>query len=396
MVIDGGTASPTEEESMETSIQAPAFQVMSETAAGLQNPAIRQWKEQGGKVVGYFCSMLPEELFMAAGLLPFRMRATGSTGTDSGDSYFTNLNCTFVRHCFSVALEGGFDFLDGVVVINSCDQIRRIYDNWLRKVDTPFIEFVALPRSGGPDQVKWFNEELRRLSDRLEDHFGVEITSDALREAIGVTNETRRLQRELYELRKRDRPPVTGAETLAVMVAGTAMPKARYNDLLRELLEEVRDRQIEDRYRARLMVTGGILDAPSWIAAVEEVGGLVVTDGTCFGGRLMSCDIDEETGDPMEALAQYYLADRPSCPRRIDTQVKRKNYTVEMARAFNCDGIVGEKMMFCDMWQVEHFMLTMDLQEEGIPFLTLEREYITSGTGQLKTRVQAFIESMGR
>lgn len=381
---------------MESSIRAPAFQIMSEAAASLQNPAIQQWKERGGKVVGYFCSMLPEEMFMAAGLLPLRMRATGSTSPDSGDSYFTNINCSFVRHCFSLALEGDFDFLDGVVVINSCDQIRRIYDNWLRQIDTPFIEIVALPRKGGPDQVKWFTEEFRRLADRLEEHFGVEITSDALREAIAVTNETRRLQRELYELRKRGRPPVTGAETLAVMVAGTALPKVLYNDLLRELLEEVRDRQVEGRYRARLMVTGGILDDPSWIAAVEEIGGLVVADTTCFGGRLIACDIDEETGDPMAALAQYYLADRPSCPRMIDTQVKRKDFTVETARAFDCDGIIGEKMMFCDMWQVEQFMLTMDLQEEEIPFLTLEREYVTSGTGQLKTRVQAFIEQMGK
>ncbi len=381
---------------MENRIQAPAFQIMSEATASLDNPLIREWKEQGGQVVGYFCSMLPEELFMAAGLLPFRMRATGSVGTDSGDSYFTNNNCTFVRHCFSLALEGGYDFLDGVVVINSCDQIRRIYDNWIRKVDTPFVEIVALPRSSGPDQVKWFGEEFQRLKSRIEAHFGVEITSEALHEAIAVMNETRRLQRELYELRKRERPPITGAETLVVMVAGTALPKARYNELLRELLAELQGRELGRDYRARLMVTGGILDDPSWIAAVEDVGGLVVTDGTCFGGRLMTGSVDATASDPMEALARYYLADRPSCPRMIDTQVKRRNFTVEMARAFGCDGIIGEKMMFCDMWQVEQFMMTMDLREEEIPFLKLEREYITSGTGQLKTRVQAFIEAMGK
>ncbi len=143
-------------------------------------------------------------------------------------------------------------------------------------------------------------------------------------------------------------------------------------------------------------MTGGILDDPTRMEAVEEVGGLVVTDGTCFGGRLMHCDVDEDIVDPMEALSQYYLADRPSCPRMIDTQVKRKNYTVDLAREFNCDGIIGEKMMFCDMWQVEQFMMTMDLKEEEIPFLKLEREYITSGTGQLKTRVQAFIETLGK
>ncbi len=381
---------------MQTEIQSPAFQLMKEVTGSLENSVIKDWKNEGGRVVGYFCSMMPEELFMAAGLLPFRMRATGSTGTDSGDSYFTNNNCTFVRHCFSLALEGDFDFLDGVVVINSCDQIRRIYDNWLRKVDTPFIEIIALPRSSGPDQVKWFGEEFQRLKDRLEEHFKVEITPDALNEAIQLTNETRRLQRELYQLRERERPPITGAETLAVMVAGTAMPKARYNQLLRELLVELQGRELEDSYRARLMVTGGILDDPSWIAAIEDMGGLVVTDGTCFGGRLVQGNIDEHASDPMQALAQYYLADRPSCPRMIDTQTKRRDFTIDLARRSNCDGIIGEKMMFCDMWQVEQFMMTMDLREEEIPFLKVEREYVTSGTGQLKTRVQAFIEAMGK
>jgi bzd-type benzoyl-CoA reductase N subunit len=381
---------------MSTQLESDAYARMSEATAGLENRAIREWKEAGGKVVGYFCSMLPEEMFMAAGLLPFRMRATGSAGTDSGDSYFTNNNCTFVRHCFSLALEGGYEFLDGVVVINSCDQIRRIYDNWIRKIDTPFVEIVALPRSGGPDQVKWFTEEFHRLKGRIEEHFDVEITSEGLQEAIATANETRRLQRELYELRKKERPPITGAEALTIMVAGTALPKARYNELLRELMDELRGREVGNDCRARLMVTGGILDDPSWIAAVEDVGGLVVTDGTCFGGRLMACSVDDTASDPMEALAQYYLADRPSCPRMIDTQVKRRDFTIEMARAFDCDGIIGEKMMFCDMWQVEQFMMTMDLQEEAIPFLKLEREYITSGTGQLKTRVQAFIESMGK
>jgi bzd-type benzoyl-CoA reductase N subunit len=368
---------------------------MSEATGGLKNPAIEEWKEQGGKVVGYFCSMLPEEMFMAAGLLPFRMRATGSPGTDAGDSYFTNNNCTFVRNCFSLALEGGFEFLDGVVVINSCDQIRRIYDNWKHKIDTPFIEIVALPRQGGPDQVAWFSKEFRRLRENIEKHFKVEITDEKMRAAIAITNETRRLQRELYELRKGDKPPITGAETLAAMVAGTAMPKAAYNELLRELIDEVRDRELDIDYRARVMVTGGILDDPAWVAAVEAVGALVVTDGTCFGGRLIAGEI-EETADPIQALAQYYLADRPSCPRMIDTQVKRRDFTVDLAREANCDGIIGEKMMFCDMWQVEQFMMTMDLQEREIPFLKLEREYITSGTGQLKTRVQAFIESMGK
>lgn len=377
-------------------LESAAYSVMAEAAAGLKNPEIERWKDNGGKVIGYFCAMLPEELFMAAGLLPFRIRATGSSGTDFGDSYFTNNNCTFVRHCFSLALEGGFDFLDGVVVINSCDQIRRLYDNWKLKVDTPFLELVVMPHAGGPDQVNWFHGEFQQLKGRLEEHFGTLVTDEAIREAMRVTNETRRLQRELYDLRKRDRPAITGEEALTAMVASTALPKPRYNELLRELLEDVRGRELEGDYRARMMVTGGILDDPAWVAAVESTGALVVTDGTCFGGRLIACDPDEAADDPLEALARYYLVERPSCPRMMGTYEKRANFTIDLAREYNCDGIIGEKMMFCDQWQVEQHMLTLDLTAADIPFLRLEREYVTSGTGQLKTRVQAFIESIGR
>ncbi len=365
-------------------------------ARSVMNPAIRDWKDQGGKVVGYFCSMIPQELFMAAGLLPFRMRATGSTSSEAGDAWLTSLNCSFPRHCLSLGLEGVFDFLDGVVCINSCDHIRRLYDVWQRTLPTGFIEFLTFPRQSGPDQVTWYTEELCLLKGKLEQHFGVEITTDAVRQAIQLANQTRGLQRDLYQLRKREHPPISGAEVLSVMVAGTAMPNARYNELLRALLEHLGELEGDGSYRARLLITGGILDDPAWIRTIEEMGGLVVTDVTCFGTRLMWEDVDEVLDDPLEALARYYVADRPSCPRLYGSQERRSQFAIQMFREFDCDGIVGEKMVFCDQWNVEHYLLDGDLKEAGIPFLSLERSYVTEGTGQLKTRVQAFIETMGK
>jgi bzd-type benzoyl-CoA reductase N subunit len=384
------------EKAMPATVTGKAYQTMSEVAGTLIGPPLQSWKDQEGRVIGYFCSMVPEELLMAGGLLPFRMRAPGSTGTDLADAYFTNLNCTFPRHCFSLALDGEFQFLDGLLCLNSCDHIRRLYDNWRRHVPTDFIEFLTLPRQTGSDQMAWYAEEFRRLRERLEQHFAVKITDDKLKEAIQLGNETRRLQRRLYELRKQDRPPITGAETLVVMVASTAMPKKQYNALLRELLDEIGSREGLPNHRARLMITGGILDDPTWVKAIEEVGGLVVTDVTCFGTRLMWEDVDEQASDPIVALASYYLADRPSCPRLYDAQQRRSQFAIQMCREFKCDGIIGEKMMFCDQWNVEQYLLDCDLKEAGIPFLAVEREYITSGTGQLRTRVQAFIETMGK
>lgn len=381
---------------LETRIESRAFQVFSEAAETLVNPEIEKWKQQGGKVVGYFCTTVPEEMLTAAGLVPFRMRATGSESTEESDAFYSSINCSFPRHCFNLALTGEFKFLDGVVCVNSCDHVRRIYDNWKKFVPIDFIEVMSLPRKTGPDQVAWYRDELAILRDKVGKHFGVEITDEALRKAIRLHNETRRLQKKLYELRKQEKPPITGAQTLAVMVAGTAMPKERYNEMLRELIDELNGAEGPGGHRARLMIVGGILDDPAYVKVIEDQGGLVVTDSTCFGTRVMWVEVNEASEDPVKALAQYYVADRPSCPRMYGEHDNRAQYVKEMAREFKVDGIIGERLMFCDQWLVEHYMLDQDLKADGIPFLKLDREYITSGIGQLRTRVQAFLETMGR
>lgn len=381
---------------METKIKSRAFQQFSEAAETLANPVLQSWKDQGGKVVGYFCSTVPEEMITAAGMVPFRMRATGSTSTEESDAFYSSINCSFPRHCFNLALIGEFKFLDGIICVNSCDHVRRIYDNWKRFVPVDFIEIMSLPRKTGPDQVEWYRNETAMLKENVEKHFGVEISDDTLWKAIKLHNETRRLQRKLYELRKQDKPPITGAETLAVMVAGTAMPKEQYNEMLRELLDELSGSEGLGTHRARLMIVGGILDDPAYIKVIEDQGGLVVTDSTCFGTRLMWVEVDENLSDPIAALAQYYIADRPSCPRFYGEHNNRAQFVKDMVREFGCDGVIGERLMFCDSWLVEHYMLDQDVRADGIPFLKLDREYLTSAIGQLRTRVQAFLETMGR
>ena len=370
------------------------WQTFSETTRSILNPAVEEWKAQGGKVVGFFCSSVPEELFTAAGLLPFRMRGTGSTSTELADRYFTSINCSFPRHTMNQALLGEYDFLDGLVCINSCDHVRRVYDNWIRALDTPFVRVMSLPRKIGEPQVAYYTEEINLLKKGLEDHFGVEITDDAVREAIKVHNEIRGLQKELYRMRSADKPPITGSQALDVMVAGTALPKVLYRDLLAGLLAEVRESEGVGDYRVRIMIVGGELDDPSYVEVIEEQGGLVVTDSTCFGSRLMWVPVDEAERDPIRALAKYYLRDRPTCPRAFGDQPRRIEYIRELVKEFKVDGIIGERLLFCDMWLVEHYMTGIDLKADDIPFLHLDREYVMGGMGQLRTRVQAFIEAL--
>ena len=382
---------------METKVKSKALQQFQEATETIVNPELKKWIEQGGKVVGYFCCYGPEEVITAAGAVPFRARATGSTGTELSDAYLSSINCSFCRHAFNLGLRGEYDFLEGAVWLNTCDHARRIYDNWLRKVDTPFVRIMSLPKKTGEKQVEWYRDELVNFKEALEKHLGITITDDKLREAIKTHNETRRLLRQLYEFRKKDNPPITGAEALAVVVASTAMPRERFNEMLKELLEDLKEAEGIKDYKARLMIVGGILDDPGYIKVIEEQGALVVTDLSCFGTRVFLNDAAEGDGDPLMALARYYIVDKPSCPRTFGDYPRRAGFVRDMIREFKVDGIIGERLLFCDLWTVEHYMLGNEFKSEGTPYLSLDREYVSAGTvGQLRTRVQAFLETIRR
>jgi benzoyl-CoA reductase subunit C len=375
--------------------KSEALEELTEATGQVLNAAVRKWTEQQGRIMGYICSAVPEEIFTAAGFLPFRLRATGSTGTELSDAHFSSINCSFVRHCFNMALLGEYDFLDGLVLVNSCDNVRRIYDHWTRQMKTPFVRIMSFPRKTDQPQVDWYQQELANLRAGMQDHFDVDISDDRLWEAIGLHNETRRLQRELYDLRRAPEPAISGADTLAVMVAGTAMPKVAYNRLLRDLLGDLKEGEGISGYRARLMVLGSILDDPAYLRVIEDQGGLVVTDSTCFGSRIMWKDVTEQPSDPLRALAQYYVADRHSCPRTFGDHERRAAFVRDMIRDFKVDGVIGERLAFCDQWGFAQYSIESDFKEDGIPYLSLEREYVLGGVGQLRTRVQAFLESLG-
>jgi benzoyl-CoA reductase/2-hydroxyglutaryl-CoA dehydratase subunit BcrC/BadD/HgdB len=372
------------------------FQKLAEASETIVNPEVKKWKENGSKILGFFCSSMPVEIVTAADMIPFRLRATGNEGTELSDSFFSSINCSFPRHAFNMALKGEYDFIDGLVMFNSCDHIRRVYDHWIRQLDTPFVKILSLPKKAGKLQIEWFKSELEKLIKDMEEQFGVEITDDKLKIAIKTHNESRRLMRALYELRKVENPPITGAESLAVTVASTAMPADIFNELAKELLEDIGKAEGNTGHRARIMILGGELDNPEYIKVIEDTGALVVTDSLCFGSRLLWKEIDENADDPLLAIANYYVAERPSCARMFTEYEKRYEYIQDMIKNFNVDGAIFERLTFCEMWGFEQFSLTNDFRDWGVPLLCMDREYQLSGVGQLRTRVQAFLETMGR
>lgn len=382
---------------METKVKSKVLDTFKEAAETIVNPELKKWIEQGGKVMGYFCCYAPEEVITAAGMLPMRVRATGSTGTELSDAYLTSINCSFCRHAFDMGLRGEYDFLEAIVWLNNCDHIRRIYDNWRRKVATPLAHMMSLPKLTTDKQVAWWREELAILKDTLEKHLGITITDDKLQEAIKTHNQTRRLLRQLYELRKKDNPPITGAETLAVVVASTAMPRVEFNHMLKDLLRELKGAEGFKDHKSRLMLVSSILDDPKYVKVIEDIGGLVVTDSMCFGSRMFWADVDEKAKDPLDALARYYLQTKPACPRIFGGFADRSKFIQDMIKEFQVDGVIGLRMLYCDLWAGELFMLEKELQKTSVPVLHMDREYLMGGTiGQVRTRVQAFVESIRR
>ena len=374
-----------------------ALEELTRPATTLTNPHIRRWKEKGGKVIGYHGCYVPEEVIHAAGMLPYRMRATGSTSSEFGDLYASSTTCTYCRHCLDQAMRGEYKFLDGLVTFHGCDHLGRTFDAWrYGKVATPYSPFYLrlLDIPFKIESVEWMRVQMDRFKQSLEEHFHVTITDEALRQSIKTYNEQRRLLRSLYELRKKEAPPITGAEALGIAIASTSMPVEEFNQLLKQLLHEVGERDGFSDYSARLLLVGGTLENPAYIRLIEELGGLVVTDALCVGLRHF-WDLVDEDSEPLAALARRYLERSISCPRMVDYQARLK-FVSDLAKEFKVDGIIIQRMKMCDNWGCDSALIRRQARKEGMACLILEREYLLSGVGQMRTRVQAFLETIRR
>jgi benzoyl-CoA reductase subunit C len=370
-----------------------ALQELADLSHDTPNATIHDWKRSGKKVVGFFCSYVPEEILCAADILPFRMRAAGCTDTALADVYMSHLNCTFMRSCLQFVLEGRYDFLDGIVFTNSCDHVRRVYDilREIRPADFPLAHFLSVPHKVGDEAAVWYREELERFRTQVQQSFGVEVTDGRLADAIEVYNQTRSLLRRVYQLRQGKNPPLTGAQAMSVVLAAGRIPRDQYHQMLGKLLVELGESEGISGYRARLMIAGGGgCDDPNYLQVIEDLGALVVTDSLCFGSRSFWEPAKMEE-DLMLSLARSYL-NRPSCPGMVDTVAERSRYLKEMVRTYRVDGVVFQRIRYCDLWGGQLLYLPRELKQSGIPLLSLEREYRLSPAGQLRTRVQAFLE----
>jgi len=359
-----------------------------------QNRLVEQASQDGRIPIGYSCSFVPEALLMADRLFPVRLHAPGVAGTELADNYLSSLVCSYTRSILEFAMDDRYDLIRGWVTVPSCAHMQRFIDNleYLKRPD--FIHVIDAPRKVNESTLKWHEEELHMLADKLSSHFSVDMGKASLMKAIDEWNRFCVIMNRIGDLRKTPNPPITGSEFHRVVMASLASPKDLILPHIEAFYREIENRESTRKYRARLMVVGGHLHDPEFIRIIESQGGLVVADRFCTGSipGLIPVHVN---GDPIRALAEHTF-EKTLCPRMMEDFDRRLNNILDTVKEYRVDGVVIEIIKFCDLWGVDSMPLVSALRKVGIPVLKLEREYRTTGEGQLRTRVQAFIESMGR
>ncbi len=373
--------------------------IFRKTASTLANEAVARFKSEGRPVIGYPCTYVPEEIIHALGGLPFRLRGVGISSLSIGDTYFGPVICSFPKCVLQLAGEGQYAFLDGVIMSNGCDSMRRLDECW-RKADDDipgtspgFFHYFGVPHKDTTYSRDWFAEEIRGLIEALEGHFGLTLTKEALGESIRLYNEGRMLLRRLDALRAREKAPLSGEEALSVIIAGSSLPREEYNRLLTELLVEMEAAPDGIDGRKRLLLVGSINDDLDFVRVIEECGALVAADTLCFGARAYR-DLVPADGDPIEALAGRYLS-HAYCPRMFGHYRERLALLMDTVREFRIDGVILQNIRFCDLHGSENGIFQRDLEREGIPCLRMEREYgPLVESGRIRMRVDAFLEKL--
>jgi len=353
----------------------------------------RKWLEKnGGEVVGCFCSYAPEELIYAAGLLPVRMLGSHEP-QDVTEPHIFGMFCPFCRDVLAQGLKGRCDYMKGVMLAQSCLHLRQSFTSWKNHVPADYAFYLYMPNKVQTDHARpYFKGELEKFKQSLEQWTGRTITNESLQGTAELYNENRRLMHEVYDLRKGPNPPVTGLEAMVMVASSFFVDKKEHNAELERILPELKSRRLDRETGGRLMIVGSENDDTEFVKMVESVGSSVVVDDHCTGSRYF-WNLTQFTGDIMQDIANRYL-DRPPCPTKDWEERRRFPHILNLAKEFSVDGVILIQQKFCDPHECDMVPLKEFLNSNGYPTLFLEFD-VTVPVGQMRVRVEAFLEMLG-
>lgn len=385
---------------------------MNETFAAYtadRHEVVRKWKQETGKkVYGYFCCLTPEEILFAADVLPVRITGTGEP-LQKADLHVPPNSCPFARSCLDAGMLGLYDYLDAVVIPNSCDIIFSMEYFWRTLVPRPtrpaliggmdlrpYVHYINYPEKiTGREVVPFYLEVLKGFKQELERSLKRYISDDDLARAVAAYNEDKYQMKRMYDMRKADPPALSGYEAWQVAYASLLMPRDEHAQVLKGYLDQIESNGRTGPEGVRIFLSGSAMDAVNAdiYKVVEESGGVVVSDDLCVGTRSFWYPLKTDL-PPLEAIARRSLG--TACPRNTVTAHIPENRLAHIRNAsggFNVEGAIFYVLKCCDARQAEFPHLRDKIREDmGVPVLFLEGDYTTEGVEQMRGRVEAFIE----
>ena len=368
------------------------------------NELIKQAQADGGIALGYTCFHIPEVLLNVDKCFSTRLRAPNTGSIDIATYYMSNYTCEYARALVERGIEGGYRFLDAVIGVDACSMMNRAMEHFeildINEKPNFFVTHTDMPFKITDYTLDGYERQMQvRVLDRLHEVFGVDTSDAAIRKAVEEHNEVCRIISEISEMRKKDKPVITGYEFHVIDLVTYVCPKALILPYLRETLEELKARKPDKKspFRARVAIVGSEIDDPSLTRLIEDVGALVVSDRYCFGSTPGREVIELKDDEPaLRQICLHYMQ-VSECARWIsDEKVLQRRETADrLAKEFKAEGIIYEQMKYCDYWGFERALVSHIMHDEyGWPVLSIDRLYNNGNSGQLRTRVQAFVESL--
>jgi len=376
--------------------------LIEEVERGFGGEAIKLVEElhrRGKRIFGLISWNIPEEVIYAGGVIPFRLFGEAQL-IEKAHAYLPSWSCSFSRRCLEMALNGKYNWLDGLVASkleDTCIALFYLLRHYLRPKFSHLLQVPVLKSELCKD---YFTKEVLGLKSKIEEFLGRTVSDDDLKKAIRVYNENRRLLRMLYRARKREDFPLSGADMLKVVVSSMAMPKEEHSELVTKILESIgtlksKGEQGESaEKKVKVHISGTELIDPEVLQIIEDCGTKIVSDDLNTGTIYFWNEVNESE-DPYEALAEHYLfkgAPNLLMSRQLSRAIdERVEYIRALVEEFEANGVVFLMDRGCEVMGFAYPHLRDGLRRYGIPSVRLDLDY-PFPREQYVTRMRAFIE----
>ena len=359
---------------------------------------MKEEKDKGRKVVGTFCTYTPRELIYAADAMSVSLCSTSDETVPDAEKVLPKNLCPLVKSSYGFAITDKCPYMyfsDMIIGETTCDAKKKMYE-LLGEIKDTYV--MQLPHSKNNFSMALWKNELIELVKKLEEKFDVKITEDKIKDAIKLCNEERKAIKEFLNLAKLNPSPIKGADMHEALYSSNfKFDRKLYINEIKSLTNSLKEKYDSGetpfkKGTPRILITGcptgGLVD--KIVKQLEEAGSSVVCFENCVGTKNFEMLVDENK-EPIDAIAERYLNIPCSIMTPNDGRMDRIK---EYIKDYSVDGVVDVTLTACHTYAIETEKVRRAVESCGKSYLAIETNYSNSDSGQLKTRLEAFVEML--